>query len=153
MPRRPRDRLRDAAVIRPSAGAGSQRRCDDSGDGPGEPELAGWCVPPDELQELVDFLASPGVLPIIGELAAAGRRGCRDLWVAIDSQLDEATLQSALDRLVAFGLVYVTYTRETPARASCALTASGQDLLAPLAGFASWYQHNQDQLSAGISDR
>lgn len=96
----------------------------------------------------MDFLASPGILPIIRELGVAGRGGCRDLWAAIDSPLDQATLRSALDRLAAFGLVYVTYTDEVPARASCALTASGQDLLAPLAGFAIWYQHNHDHLRA-----
>jgi DNA-binding HxlR family transcriptional regulator len=139
-------------VIRPAAGAWSRRRCGSARGGPGEPELTGWCVPADELQELVDFLTSPGILPIIRELAAAGRGGCRDLWAAIDSSLDEGTLQSALDRLAAFGLVYVTYTDQTPTRTSCALTASGHDLLAPLAGFASWYQHNHDQLSAGPTD-
>jgi DNA-binding HxlR family transcriptional regulator len=152
MGRGSRDKPSEPAVIRPAADAWSRRRRGGAQDGPGEPELTGWCVPADELQELVDFLASPGILPIIRELAAAGRGGCRDLRAAIGSSLDEETLRSALDRLAAFGLVYVTYTGHTPTRTSCVLTASGHDLLAPLAGFATWYRHNHDQLPADPTD-
>lgn len=110
----------------------------------------GWCASTAELEELIGLLVSPGVLPIIRELAAAGRRGCRNLSAAICPPLDAHTLGTALDRLTAFGLIVISYTDRAPAQCpqvDCALTASGENLLAPLAGFATWYERNHDQFA------
>jgi DNA-binding HxlR family transcriptional regulator len=102
------------------------------------------------LDGLISLLVSPGVLPIIRELAVAGRRGCRDLSATVDPPLDDRTLRTALGRLTASGLVVISYTDRAPdqcPQVDCALTASGENLLAPLAGLATWYRHNQDQLA------
>jgi DNA-binding HxlR family transcriptional regulator len=117
--------------------------------GPEDAEPSGWCVPVAELESLIGLLVSPGILPILSELASAGRRSCPNLSAVLGPPLDDHTLSAALDQLAAFGLVVVTYTdrptAQTP-RVRCALTVSGRQLLAPLAGFATWYEHNRDQL-------
>ena len=116
-------------------------------------EPSGWCVPIAELENLIGLLVSPGILPILCELASAGRGSSPTVAAVLDPPLDDQTLCAALDQLAASGLVVVTYTdrptAQTP-RVRCALTASGRELLAPLAGFATWYAHNRDQL---IPDR
>jgi len=91
-----------------------------------------WCVPATELQDLVSFLASPGVLPIIAGLAA-GPSPYGELLRACPLGLGVA--DDALSRLEAFDLI----TRQgTPPQQWCSLTTGGHELLEPLAGFAAW---------------
>lgn len=101
---------------------------------PSHEEDSAWCVPAAELQDLVNFLASPGVLPVIARLAS-GPSPYRELLCACPSRPGVA--DDALTRLEAFGLVM---RLGTPPHDWCSLTASGEDLLGPLAGFASWSQ-------------
>lgn len=99
-----------------------------------------WSTSGLALQDLVDTLARPGTLSILQALEGAparridliGNDGCG--WAR----------DTALIRLVSLGLVYIDQSGHGAVR--CSLTASGQQLLIPLAGLARWYRENRDQL-------
>ena len=91
-----------------------------------------WCLPATELQDLVNLLRSPGVLRLIAELATGPSR-YRDLRK--NCPIGQRATEAAITRLEGFGLITC---HRTPPQDWCALTASGQDLLEPLAGLAGW---------------
>lgn len=111
------------------------------------PDSASWCVPPAELQDLVQFLAGPAVVPIISQLAVAPHQ-YGDLRAALGSGVSDITLRSALCHLQEFRLIDVARSPAESARAWYRLTDSGHDLLEPLAGFAGWYRDNREVLTA-----
>lgn len=135
--RRPRSGSLRPSAVPPGAGQRGWRPPHlDEGPPLNQEDDPAWCVPAIQLQDLVNFLASPGVLPIIAGLAA-GPSPYRELLRACP--IGPGVVDDALSRLEAFDLV----TRHgTPPQQWCSLTTSGHELLEPLAGFAVWSRGN-----------
>ena len=117
--------------------------------GLGRPESASWCVPATEVQDLVNLLGSPAVIPIIQRLAVAPCRHL-DLCLTASRQADAAMAETALRRLRAADLIDSDWSDIGPAHAWWSLTAGGRELLQPLTALALWYAENRDQFD-GIS--
>lgn len=116
---------------------------------PDPPESAAWCVPADELQALVNLLASPAVIPILQRLAVAPCSHAELCRGVTGARADVSVAETALSRLRAIDLIDLI---ESP-RASTdslrtwwSLTANGQELLRPLSGLATWYAANRDEI-------
>ena len=86
-------------------------------------------------------------MPILSQLALAPRQ-YGDLRAALGSDVTDLTLRSTLCHLREFRLIVAAHNPARGARAWYRLTASGQDLLEPLAGFAGWYRDNREALTA-----
>lgn len=112
------------------------------------PNTTSWCVPAAELQDLVHLLASPAVIPIIRQLAVAPCQQLDLCTTASPRPGDPEAAEAALARLKALRLVDRTDPNSDHAQAWWQLTASGRDLLEPLAGLAIWYDENREQLEA-----
>ena len=121
-------------------------------------DSAEWCVPADQLQELVSFLASPGVLPTIAQLALAP---CRydelrqtlqltpaDLDTVLTGLIDQGIVDTVLTGLIDEGIVEISHAGGGRRDAWYQLSEDGRELLQPLAAFAAWYRENSDELTA-----
>ena len=109
------------------------------------PESAAWRVPATELQDLINLLASPAVIPIIQRLAVAPCRYLDLCLTASRPTADAAVTETALRRLRAADLIDSDWSDIGPAHAWWSLTAGGRELLQPLTALATWYAENRDQ--------